>query len=69
MCGSAEILQDDSLHLHQQFGKAGIQSECIVFEEEQHVWPFMDITAPASKKALENMAAFAAKHSVATKIF
>lgn len=65
MYGSAEILMDDSIHLYQQFGKAGIFSECIAFEGEQHVWPFNDITTAASKKALDLMAAFVAKHSLA----
>ncbi len=63
MCGSVEILKDDSVLLHEQFGKAGIPSECIVFEGEQHVWPFMDINSAASKKALGNMVAFVAKHT------
>ncbi|AEW00050.1 hypothetical protein A4D02_29065 [Niastella koreensis] len=44
--------------LHQQYGKAGVQSECIEFEGEQHVWPFNDIAAAASKKALGLMADF-----------
>ena len=65
MCGSVEILEDDSVLLYEQFGKAGIKAECIVFEGEQHVWPFMDISSTASKRALRNMAAFVTKHSMA----
>lgn len=60
--GSAEILMDDSIQLHQQYGKAGVQSECIEFEGEQHVWPFNDIAAAASKKALGLMADFVVKN-------
>ena len=62
MYGSAEVLMDDSIHLHQQFGKAGVPSECVAFEGEQHVWLFNDIATYASKKALEGMAVFVAKH-------
>jgi len=58
LCGGAEILQDDSVQLHQRYRKAGVQSELIVFEDEQHVWPFMDITTIASKKALGHIADF-----------
>jgi len=68
MYGGAEILMDDSIHLHQQFGKAGVPSECILFEEEQHVWPFNDIATVASKKALDLMAAFVAKHKSLTHL-
>ncbi|OQP38628.1 hypothetical protein A4H97_18055 [Niastella yeongjuensis] len=69
MCGSVEILKDDSVLLHQQFGKAGVSAECIVFEGEQHVWPFMDINATASKKALKHLATYVAKYGVASNTF
>lgn len=61
--GTVEILADDSIHLYQQFLKAGGTAELISFDGEQHVWPFTDVHSMASQKVLEHFAAFAEKHS------
>ncbi|SEI54729.1 Acetyl esterase/lipase [Dyadobacter sp. SG02] len=63
LCGTAEILEDDSIQLHRNFLAAGVEAELITFEGEQHVWPFMDIDTGASQKVLADFAIFAAKHS------
>lgn len=63
LCGTAEILQDDSYYLHQQFLKCDEEAELVFFENEQHVWPFMDIGSTASQEALSAIEIFANKHS------
>ena len=69
LCGSVEILKDDSVLLQEQLEQAGVPAECIVFEGEQHVWPFMDIHSAASQKALDHIAAFVAKHSITNNTY
>jgi len=61
--GTAEILADDSIYLHRQLVKAGVDAELIAFENEQHVWPFTDISSVASRRAMEAFAAFVKKHA------
>lgn len=68
LCGTAEVLEDDSIALHRAFQAAGVDAELSSFEGEQHVWPFMDIHSDASQKALADFAAFAQKHSVARQV-
>ncbi|MGE9312596.1 alpha/beta hydrolase [Niabella sp. CJ426] len=60
--GTVEILADDSIHLYQQFLKAGGSAELVSFDDEQHVWPFTDVHSTASQNVLEHFAAFAEKH-------
>ncbi|SDE85658.1 Acetyl esterase/lipase [Dyadobacter soli] len=64
LCGTAEVLEDDSIHLHRRLLAAGVEAELILFEDEQHVWPFMDIHSKSSQKALADFAAFAHKHTL-----
>lgn len=63
LCGTYEILQDDSVHLHQKLMNDGVLTELNLFEGSLHVWPFMDIDTAASQKALQDMAAFAARYT------
>jgi len=58
LCGTEEILEDDSIHLRRQFLQCNVQAELMLFEGEQHVWPFMDIFTAAAKKALGAMRNF-----------
>ena len=58
LCGTHEILQDDSVILHQRLQEAGVAAEIKLFEGELHVWPFMDISSTSSQKALEDMVYF-----------
>lgn len=58
MCGTNEILEDDSVYLHKQLIQSGVNATLELFEGELHVWPFMDIHTKASRKALSNMARF-----------
>lgn len=58
LCGTHEILQDDSVILHQRLQEAGVAAEIKLFEGELHVWPFMDISSTSSQKALQDMAYF-----------
>ncbi|SDQ04015.1 Acetyl esterase/lipase [Chryseobacterium soldanellicola] len=64
LCGTNEILEDDSINLHQQLLNQNIEAELILFENELHVWPFMEIDTEASKKALLRIADFVEKYSV-----
>jgi len=64
LCGTHEILEDDSINLHRQLLANGVRAELRLFSGELHVWPFMDINTEASRKALRDMARFAAKHSI-----
>ncbi|WP_114789318.1 alpha/beta hydrolase [Niabella yanshanensis] len=64
--GTAEILADDSIHLHRQLVEAGVDAELTSFDDEQHVWPFTDIHSTASQKVLEQFATFANKHNGST---
>lgn len=63
LCGTYEILQDDSVHLHQKLISDGVTATLTLFEGSLHVWPFMDIDTEASQQALRDMAAFASTNS------
>jgi acetyl esterase/lipase len=63
LCGTNEILEDDSVHLHKKLTDCGVQSELKLFKGEPHVWPFLDINKETSQMALNNMAHFVAMHS------
>lgn len=63
LCGTHEILQDDSVVLHQRFLEAGVAAEIRLFEGELHVWPFMDISSVASQTALDDIVHFVEKHA------
>lgn len=67
MCGTHEILEDDSVQLQQQLQKSGVEAELRLFDGQLHVWPFMDIDTPASQQALNDLAAFVNKHSSISK--
>ncbi len=64
LCGTYEILEDDSINLHKRLMANNVPAELKLFEGALHVWPFMSITDPASQQALNDIADFAAKHSV-----
>jgi acetyl esterase/lipase len=64
MYGTNEILEDDSVQLHQQLQNCGVHAELLRFDGQLHVWPFMDIYTPASQQALAHIAVFASKHSL-----
>jgi len=63
MCGTNEILEDDSINLHKHLIQSGVDATLELFEGELHVWPFMDIHTKASRKALSNMAHFVTKQT------
>lgn len=63
LVGTYEILEDDALNLHRQLTAHGVQAELQSFEQQLHVWPFMNIDTDASRDALKAMAKFALKHS------
>ncbi|KAA2238634.1 alpha/beta hydrolase [Chitinophaga agrisoli] len=63
MCGTYEILEDDSVHLHKRLQECGVDATLELFEGELHVWPFNEIDTKASQQALRDMAHFVAKHS------
>jgi len=64
LCGTREILQDDSIRLHQRLMKENVSSELHEFKNELHVWPFMDISSEASNKALLLMSEFVNKNQL-----
>jgi len=64
LCGTHEILEDDSIHLHRRMLDSGVDAELKLFGGQLHVWPFTDIASPASREALDDMAVFADKHSI-----
>ena len=61
LCGTHEILEDDSINLHRQLINDGVTAGLERFEGQLHVWPFMDIYTEASRNALREMADFVAK--------
>ncbi len=61
LCGTSEILEDDSVNLQKRLLECNVQADLMLFKGELHVWPFMDISSKASQEALSNMADFAAK--------
>lgn len=63
LCGTNEILEDDSINLHQALLNQHVTTELILFENELHVWPFMEIDTDASRKALINISDFIEKYS------
>jgi acetyl esterase/lipase len=63
LCGTHEILQDDSVILHQRFLEAGVTAEIRLFQGELHVWPFMNISSAGSQKALHDIVHFVAIHA------
>lgn len=58
LCGTHEILQDDSIHLHRKLVDDGVRAELKLFEGALHVWPFMEIHTAASQTALQDIAEF-----------
>ena len=58
LCGTSEILEDDSIHLNDQLLKYNVISELHEFENELHVWLFENINSEASQQALEMMSKF-----------
>lgn len=67
VCGTHEILEDDSIYLHKQLLKSGVDATLKLFTEQQHVWPFMDIDTAASREAITEIARFANRHSARIK--
>ena len=63
LCGTSEVLEDDSYQLLQQLKSTGVKAELLLFEEQQHVWPFMKIDTDASQQALIDIKQFADKYS------
>lgn len=63
LCGTDEILVDDSVYLHQRLLESGVEAEIKLFEHELHVWPLMDIHTKASVEALTHMANFISRHT------
>jgi acetyl esterase/lipase len=52
LCGSLEVLEDDSRALHRALLDAGVDSRLTVFEGSTHVWPLKSIESDASRAAL-----------------
>jgi monoterpene epsilon-lactone hydrolase len=67
LCGTYEILQDDSVHLHRKLMNDGVTAELKLFDHSLHVWPFMDIDTEASQQALRDMAGFVSRHTSTNK--
>jgi len=63
LCGTHEILEDDAVHLYQRLVKDGVDATLKLFKNELHVWPFMNIHTEASRRALDDMVHFVAKHA------
>jgi acetyl esterase/lipase len=52
LCGSREVLEDDSRNLHRVLLDAGVDSTLTLFEGSTHVWPLKTIESDASRAAL-----------------
>lgn len=63
LCGTYEILEDDSIALYKRLRDCGVTAELILFEGELHVWPFMDISSAGSRRALNEMTRFASMYA------
>lgn len=66
LCGTKEILEDDSKQLYQQLQRCGVETDLHLFTDQLHVWPFMDIHTEASQEALNKIAGFVSKCSLTT---
>ena len=52
LCGSLEVLEDDSRNLHRALIDAGVDSTLTLFEGSTHVWLLKTIESDASRAAL-----------------
>jgi acetyl esterase/lipase len=52
LCGSLEVLEDDSRNLHRALLDAGVDSTLTLFEGSTHVWPLKTIESDAARAAL-----------------
>jgi len=66
LCGTHEILEDDSKQLHQQLQNCGVETVLHLFNNQLHVWPFMEIDTEASQLALDHITGFVNKHAETT---
>jgi len=58
LCGTNEILEDDSVQLRQRLEDNGVKAELRLFPVQPHVWPFLDIRTTASQLALSDISDF-----------
>lgn len=56
--GTAELLLDDTLLLHERAREAGVEAELVVGEGMPHVWTSAHSFLPEAREALDQMAAF-----------
>jgi monoterpene epsilon-lactone hydrolase len=63
LCGTHEILEDDSVILHKRLIRVGVEAQLQLFPGEQHVWPFLDITTRGAQEALAQMDRFVTKNA------
>ncbi|QIP17352.1 alpha/beta hydrolase [Spirosoma aureum] len=63
LCGTHEILEDDSIRLHKRLIQAGVEAQLQLFPGEQHVWPFLDIATRGAQEALAQMGRFVTKNA------
>lgn len=63
LCGTNEILEDDSRYLHQRLEQSGVAASLVLFEGEMHVWLQQDIHAAAGERALQLIQSFISQYA------
>ncbi len=58
MCGTNEILEDDSLILHKRLKESAVQTTFESFSDEGHSWSYYDVHSEASIKSFELLKRF-----------
>lgn len=63
LCGTNEILEDDSRYLYQRLIESGVTASLVLFEGALHVWPQQDIYAADSERALRLIQSFISQYA------
>ena len=56
--GAAETLLDDAWRLYEKAKAAGVESECVEFDEMIHIWPWFAPFLPEGEAAMDMMGKF-----------
>ena len=56
--GTAEVLLDDAVRLHEKAKAAGVESKCVEFEDMIHIWPWFAPFLPEGQGAMDMMGKF-----------